>query len=368
MSKKVGVLTWHYYSNFGSQLQSYALLYTLKSLGLNSELIDYRQDGLYDLAPWKRALYYLATLFPYYIVKRIGEKYLFPRFRFEREFLKLKIKPLKKKELPNVAKKYDCVICGSDQIWAPNVYNSTYMLDFVPEKVRKVSYAASIGLNEIPDVLVPKYREYIGRLDNVSVREDKGKELLFHKCGIESTVVLDPTFMVSVKKWDSLTISPRLRKKYMFCYFLKVNHKYKKSVMRFAREKGLDVYGVSDNPHDSEWMTLLQWRIIGPREFLGFIRDAEMVVTDSYHCTIFSLLFRKKFATIERFSSDETVCQNSRILQLIKYFGISKQVVAASENFDIPEEEPDYVAIARKISVLRDESLEFLRKTVVEYA
>lgn len=261
---------------------------------------------------------------------------------------------------------YNAVICGSDQIWAPNVFNPLYMLSFVPDKTKKLSYAASIGLNDIPETLVGEYSRLLSRLSAVSVRENNGQELLQSRCGIESTVVLDPTLLLSAEDWTRLEIKPSVGTPYIFCYLLNPSHNYKKKILDYQKRTGYKVVGITENADDKEWMEVLEYRNVGPREFLGLIHQAKAVITDSYHCTIFSLHFNRPFITFERFKNTDSICQNSRIQQLDQYFNISKNIVSPNECDTLEAHAIGHMEFEKKRKYLKENSINYLKKALLE--
>ena len=354
--RNVGIITWFCTPNYGSQLQAYALNHVLSIQGNEVEFICFTK-----YPKLRRAIFHLPLR-----VQRILSKYYHSKeWAFCSPWIKLHYIHYSEKEVPSVAHNFSTVICGSDQIWAPNLYCPPYMLSFVPDEVNKVSYAPSIGLNEIPENLVEGYKKYVGRINHVSIREDKGQEILKNQCGIDSTVVLDPTLLLSSQDWDAIKEIVKIDKPYLFCYFLRENHTYRKSVEKLAADKGLKIYGVSYNITDSEWMENLSVSNIGAGEFLGLISGAAVVVTDSYHGTIFSMLYHKDFVTLERFDKNDPICQNSRIHQLNKYFGIENNVFTVKEDTELSVNPVDYSNFENKIAQLREKSIAFLKNSLV---
>lgn len=337
--KKVGIITWHYYGNFGSVLQAYALQEAIREMGYDVEFVNYRNLKFGKPNPAKTAVKLLLHY-------TLGS--LFPRFRiypqaFAHKYLRQGKLVTDTASLATLSAKYDTIVCGSDQIWAPNCYNPVYFAAFAGEGTRKVSYAASIGLNEIPADLVPKYREHLETFHAVSVRETEGKELLKRACGIDATLVLDPTLLHDAPFYQAIEQKVKgVSGKYLFCYFLNKEHAYRARVEQFASEHGLQIVGVSDRKDDAQWMTRLTGLSAG--HFIWLIHNAEAVITDSYHATIFSLLFHKEHQTLVRFAEDSPICQNSRIRQLQDYF--------AGVDFET------------RLSELRRHSLDFLNKAI----
>lgn len=356
-NRSVGIMTWHYYHNFGSALQGYALQSSICSLGYKCHIINYRNKrfGEYDpIKEWVKIL--LDRL-------NVSKKYRFPFSCFHAKYLKQTTIEQNSQNLYTTVAKFDTVICGSDQIWAPNVFNPVYMLDFVPDDIPKVSYAASIGLNEIPDELVGTYQKLLSRFRAISVRENQGAQLLDQRCGIKAEVVLDPTLLMNVDDWKKVEKKVKGKNKFIFCYFLNKDHRYKQSVRKYAKKKGVEVIGCSANPEDTSWMTVLG-NEIGPCEFLWLIHHAEAVFTDSYHGTIFSLLYHKPFITFERFENTDKICQNSRIYQLDDYFNLTQRIIKVEEETELIIGGFDYDIFEQRLCELRKSSLEFLRKAL----
>lgn len=358
--KKIGIITWHYYNNYGSVLQAYALQSAIEELGYNVKIINYRNLKFGKINFIKETIKLCLD----HISDAVGMHIKFPFDFFRRKYLRQTKLCQDEAKLTSLIKDFDAVVCGSDQIWASSVYNPVYMLNFVSEKVPKFSYAASIGLDYIDQNIVDQYRNLLKRFNRISVREETGMELLKQQCGIPSTVVLDPTLLITSDKWREVTdVQIKETSPYIFCYFLNKNHQYKDKIIEFAQIKRCKLIGVSDNERDKEWMELRN--NIGPSEWLNLISHSEFVFTDSYHATIFSLLFHKKFITFERFKSNDKFCQNSRIYQLDKYFDIGKYILSI-DNFD-PEvfiEEYDYLSFEHILKSLRDDSMLFLKTSL----
>lgn len=323
---KVGCLTWHDVYNFGSELQAYALQETLKNLGYSPEFVSYRKNSSLFSKIYHYFCEVRAAVTP--IDKgHHGEAFI----RFRHDFLKCSKKKYNSKSIVAANKVYSKFICGSDQIWAPNVYDPTYFLSFTDKK--KVSYAASIGLNEIPNELIPLYSKHLFDFHSISVRENEGKELLKKWCNIDSVVMPDPTTLLNVDQWKHISILPKTTKSYVFCYFLNKNHEYKEMVMKMVKQ-GLNIIGISASNEDSYWMQLID--NAGPREFLGYIEKADMVFTDSFHGSIFSLIFQKPVWILERFKVTDPLCQNSRIYQLTRDLSITDRILTQNTSEETP--------------------------------
>lgn len=357
--KTVGLITWHYYHNFGSALQAYALQTAIEQLGDRCKILNYRNPKFGRTNSLKLSIQYLLSKF-----KNAGiygfrkNNYVYPFVCFQKDFLHETKLYYNGDDIS--LRDIDILVCGSDQIWAPNVFNPVYMLDFAPDSVNKVSYAASIGLNEIPVEYSGIYTKLLSRFDSISVREETGRDLLKSVCSIDAQVVVDPTLLLSRTEWEKIEKKvDLLPDRYIFCYFLNENHRYRAKVQEFAMLHGLEIIGVSSNKNDASWMNILHG--IGPSEFLYVIRNCDYVFTDSYHGTIFSLIFEKAFITFKRFKETDKISQNSRIYQLAAWFGIDSNI------FRIEEYEPrekiyvDYQSVEAEMKKKIGESMDYLK-------
>lgn len=354
--KRVGIITWHYYPNFGSALQTYALFTTLKALGTKPLIINYKNPK-YNIDS------FFKTLIKRIIGSTIGVFNKHRKYSFIRFWQKIKYT---KKVYTNSTidtDKFDCVVCGSDQIWAPNVFNPVYFLSFVKNNsIKKISYAPSIGLNDIPDSLVDCYSNLLKDFSDISIREETGKELLRQKCNINKiTTVLDPTFLLDVDEYRKIEKKVNIKNRFIFCYFLNQNHNYYETVINYAVRNNLMVVGCSANKDDSKWLGDYGW--IGPQEFLWLIDHAECIFTDSYHGCIFSLLFHKKLLVLKRFNDFDPISQNSRIIQLDKWFDLSNNFI---EQFETSKEvrHNDIAYFEKKLIDARKISFDFLEKAL----
>lgn len=356
--KKIGIITWHYYANFGSVLQAYALQETISKMGYKAEFVNYHNPRLGKPNPTKDAIRVML----HGTLGLFSKRYRFERLYFSHKYLRQGKLVTDEAQLSPLSQEYSAIVCGSDQIWAPNCYNPIYFAAFAGEGVSKVSYAASIGLNDIPAELVPKYRQHLEGFHAVSVRETEGKQLLWEKCGIPATVVLDPTLLHDAPFYQAIEQRVEgIGSKYLFCYFLNKQHAYRERVEKYATEHGLQIVGVSDKTDDGAWMKRLTGLHAG--HFIWLIHHAEIVMTDSYHGSIFSLLFHKRFRTFVRFAEDSPICQNSRIRQLQDYFGGDVKVLGQHDAIG-EDKHVGFDSFEKRLAELRRLSLEFLRNAL----
>lgn len=310
--KRVGIITHYYHScNYGGLLQAYALSKRIEKLGLDAQLISY---NFLEKAPKKTIIrkdwLYFARLVKYYI-KRIKytkiEKGLKRRREMFYEFASKEIKHTQQvytdESISECQDDFDIFITGSDQVWNPDWYRDAFMLHFVPDMKKKIAYAASLGKRKVPNEKVDLYIERIKRLDSVSVREKETKEY-FNELGLSTEWVLDPTLLLSPEEWDEVCPHRLIKDKYVFCYFLGDSMEHRNLVQKFAKEKRIKVVTF---PHmvgafrscDKSFGDVKLYDAT-PFDFISLIKNAEYVFTDSFHASVFSSLYDKKFFVFQR--------------------------------------------------------------------
>ena len=371
MINRIGILSWHYHQNFGSALQCYALFQTLKSIGKKPIFLNYRNKKGGFLYKFSLGLLVVGSSIEYHIKRLLENLHIVKKGRWQCNAFQFRRKHLKQTcafndpiKAQKICHDIDAIICGSDQIWAPNCYDPFYFATFADgKKIRKISYAASIGLNDIPSNLIAKYQHNLKDFYAISVRESEGRELLKNKCGIDSTVVLDPTLLVDVSTYESIE-RPVLgiTSPFIFCYFLNEQHTYRSCVESLAKQKGLQIVGVSANCYDNTYMKCLS--NLGADHFLWLIHYAQIVLTDSYHGSIFSILYHKDFWIFQRFQETDPICQNSRIRQLSSHFSIEKQILPFGISHIDRKPDIDFYKIDSQLNALRKTSLTFLKEAL----
>ena len=349
--KKIGILTWHDHNNFGGALQTYALISTLKELDCDVHVINYHKIKQTNI------VFMLKFVVSKTLSQIINCKELYaPFLEFYNDYYNLtkEITDNNTAQLNNLG--FDAIIYGSDQIWAPNVFNPIYMGNNY--KGKKISYAASIGLEEIPHSMEPIYKQLLEDFSFISVREEQGKYILKNQCKIDSQLVLDPTLLRKKEEYITFEKSPysAVDKHYAFCYFLNEHHAYKETVEAIAKERNISLYGISKNRDDESWITFLDK--IGPREFVWLINNADYVFTDSYHGSIFSLLFHKKGLSFERFKNNDEINQNSRIDQLFRYFPVEKEISSNLSYYDFSK--VNFNIAEQNIASYKKKSIDYL--------
>lgn len=227
--------------------------------------------------------------------------------------------------------KFDAFICGSDQIWSAlklplQPLNFLYGIS----RNKKIAYAPSMGLDVLPHYYIKQVRKYICDFKYLSVRENTAKKVILDHYGIAAQQVLDPTLLVGREYWDrQLDKHPKLKSQenYVFCYFLgEIEPVVKTSIEKVANGKTVIIL-----PYEEDSTKVLngQYVLADPLDFVYLIKNADCVLTDSFHGSVFSILYDKQFAVTKRTHLGK-VSQTSRILSLLRLFGLDKQYCAGS--------------------------------------
>ena len=374
----IGICTPFKIDNYGTKLQAYAVQEKIRELGYDFEIINFNRRS--DLR--------INKLFAKYANKKyLGSKIHKKRMNLQVKNYNLKIRKdainsfdrthyILTKEikgygnLKKSANKYDALICGSDQIWLPGSINiPTATLEFGNKNIRKIAFAASFGISSIPKKKINQYRKFLKKIDFISVREDKGAELVKELIKKDVQVVLDPTLTVNRNVWDNLSNEGRkiINDKYIFCYFLGTNPKHREKVYELAKLNGLKVVTL---PHFKKYnemdenLTDIQLYDVTPCDFIRLIREAEYVCTDSFHSTVFSILYHKSFYTFERFNKKDKESANSRIYSLLGSLDLKDRIVTEENDYFITDRDINYENVEDKLKGLRIDTDEYLKEAL----
>ncbi len=218
----------------------------------------------------------------------------------------------------NWVNRYDCFFCGSDQVWNPT-YDTTSDLAFLSfAKGKNVAIAPSFGVSVIPDDVTDKYTKWLNDISFLSVREDAGAKIISDLTGRDAKVLVDPTMMLEADTWKKCVKKPdTLPQKYLLCYFLgQVSAKYKKEITSFAKKNNLQIVRLFD-------IESPDYYTYGPNEVLYSILNAEYIFTDSFHGSVFSILFNKNFTVFDRDEGGQSM--SSRLDTLLTKFGLQER-------------------------------------------
>ena len=236
-----------------------------------------------------------------------------------------------KRNIPNA----DIYICGSDQIWNTKFNNGkdpAFYLDFVPKEKVKVAYAASFATDSIDKEVKEITKERISKLDYVGVREISALDIL-NRLGIKNGVqVLDPVFLLNKFEWEELTYEINSNEKYIFVYDFDGNELIRDVALKLAKEKKLKIYTVFKSNYSDKVI-----KNMGPIDFISYIKNAEFVISNSFHGTAFSIIFERQFAVVNR---KEAI--NTRMRDLLNILNINHRLIGKKDDFDNIVKNVDY--------------------------
>ena len=383
--KKVGIVSCYFQHNYGSMLQALATQMALDKLGYENETIDI--SGFKGEIKKAKMLYFAkASLTSDILLSKLGmatnvlrrklskgvykENTIIRNKKFDdfyKKHFRLSEKYTSKADLSNKCKeKYSAVLVGSDQLWLPgNIAGDYYTLNFVPEEVNTIAYATSFGQSALPSDSAKKATVFLKKIRHVGVREESGQRLVKELAGRDVPVVCDPTLLFAGDEWMCIQKEePKINEPYILCYFLGNNPPHREFAKRLKEKTGckivalthLDEYVKSDEgyadytPYD-----------VDPADFLNLIRNAQYVCTDSFHCSLFSMLYKKEFFTFKRYARKTKSSTNSRLDTLFNLAGVKGRVLNGDEDIQkCLDMNIDYEKVHKNLQKIREESYQYL--------
>lgn len=347
--KKIGIITIIDNENCGNRLQNYALQEVIRNFGYeaitikNEKLLNSPENYFFNYLRYiKKKLKTLLNK------KKIKQFYDFNKnITFSKKTYTCKTKKLNKK--------FSYFIVGSDQVWKPTRKRLSYidLLEF-SDNNKRIAYAASFGIDEIDEESKQKLQQALPKFRAISVREEAGKKIIEESTNLKDIeIVLDPTLLIDKEKWISIEKNPFRNKKenYIFSYFLgEEDLEYVKNYCNKNNIELINFYEENKN--------------YGPAEFLYLINHAKIILTDSFHGSVFSIIFNKPFLVFERKEKTNNNNMNSRIETLLKTFELKDQKFSGTieeENYNI-----DYSKVNDILIKNQKKSKKFLEKVLVE--
>jgi len=347
---KVGILTFHDEPNYGAFLQTYGLSEAIKSLGYDVEIIDLRINKAYK---YNFIVKFLSPAIRYFIFETVRKKYL---KRTEKIYHS-------SKELLETPPEFDIYVLGSDQVWNKDITTElkySYFFDFVNDTKTRFSYASSFGMNEwdFDNAETSTIKRLLGKFSSIAVRESTAVSLCKNNCNLDTTLVVDPALLIS--DYSKLTGRIIQKPKSMVCFkftkgdsfynFLrefKAKNNYKVSILA----KTLPVNGLSN----IALPTVGQW--------IKSIAEAEIVLTDSYHALIFSIIYKKQFivlpANIKNFNRLSELLSDLNLTDRI--FNSYNEVLEDSRW----KSKIDYQKVDKLLTTKVDDSLSYLKQQLL---
>ncbi len=364
----VGILTFSYSCNGGSVLQAWALQKTISSFeGYDASIINYTKTHYgkpvigktvftKPVRGWtpKKIIKWTAVIAAHPFKMRKFEKF------FKKYYRNFSKQPYSREELVALNDVYDKFVVGSDQVWnsgSPQV-DDTYFLDFVKDNSKKIAYAASFGQKSVP----AEKREHIGNAISqfaaISVREPNGVDIVSELIAKKPVWVLDPSLLLSKEEYHKLSVAPKT-KGYVYVYLRQECERLDKFAQELADIHGLKVIKVLNN-----WVCGKNGKRlfpIGPHEWLGYIENADYVVTNSFHGICFSTIFEKEFY-IDLLENTST-STNSRLLGMLQQFNLSNRCIDDVEDMNSLCR-IDYNTVNSFKQIRINESLDYLKNAL----
>lgn len=366
MSKKqVGILTYHTGYNYGASLQAYALQKTILKFGYDCEIINFETEQflasreMFSRKPTRlKEVIKVISRIPYRI-QLLKRQQMFDDYT--NKCLKVSELYRTEEEVIAHAEDYECIVCGSDQIWnlgqddAPAA-NPIFFLNF-SKKQRRISYAASFGkyVKEAPDnedVFLPWLKQF----DVISVRETSGVDYLKSR-GFDCELCLDPTVLLDREDYDEICAERIIKDKYVLLFGWNTNDDLVSVGKKVANELHLPLINIVPPPR-AMFKGVKRKLDVGPREFLSLIRHAEFVVTNSFHGTAFSTTYEKPFVSVVTCKPD------LRMQSLLCQFGLEEWLVSADKVNVKKLLDIDFAQMRQNKQELRKSSLEYLQKAL----
>lgn len=363
----IRTITFHHEYNFGAMLQAYALITYLQTLGHDVRAIDYRapyspkHDVDFRWVPEKYDFLGLKQLYRIlkYPANTLEQK---RRDAFE-SFFKKNIDATDVKyhsilELKNNPPIADLYVAGSDQIWNtkfPNGTDASFYLDFGTPS-RKISYAASIATETIDDDKVSFVKGHLSNFDAISVRELSAQSLL-KSYGFESCVVVDPVFLLDKTHWEDFCDKEFANERYVLVYDFEPRGTH---VSRIAKRLscllGSKIYSVGPFRNSSADKSFVD---VGPDVFLSLVKNAQCVISNSFHGTAFSMVFGKSFFVIDREDG-----LNIRMHDLLRRYGLLNRLVNSDSTNELLLEKINYKSIEKLLVQDIEKSKSFLQRQI----
>ncbi len=368
---KIGIVSIHSAHNYGSVLQAYALQEELKKFSNDVKIINYRpkyfekQYKMFSLGVYSR---YKGLLNK---IVHLGWRTLMIKSRYNKykkfeNYIQSKYNLTKRytsyNELEKEKLDFDVIFCGSDQIWNTDItegFDKTYYLGFADNKVVKASYAASVGRKEIDSKYEDEYKKYISRLNYVALREETSKSVIENYTDKNICITIDPTLLIDLQKWDDLAKNSKLdiSYRYILVYILEENAEFVKIVNAISEYMNLKVVSVSKK---KRFKNESIYSDAGPEDFVKLFKNAEFVITNSFHGTVFSLIYKKRNCIVPHQKT------SSRMCDLMEKVGLSNRIIRNFNELDVEyiTKNFDYNSVETKLTEERKKAEDYIRNVL----
>ncbi|HWT76042.1 MAG TPA: polysaccharide pyruvyl transferase family protein [Mobilitalea sp.] len=358
---RIGILTFHRASNYGAVLQAYALQSAIRKLQPDCEIIDYRNETMeaanhvfYIMSKKAGPKHILAALLNAPL--RFYRKMEFQSFRKRQLMLSEVIHPENKSRCDEL---FDLLVVGSDQVWNDTItgFDKMFFLDIIKNNKKKYSYAASFGFHDIPALLTKEYKDLLASFSWLSVREESGRQIINKLLKRDVLVHVDPTFLLGSDEWERLCLPVKKKGKYILIYSINKNINLIDFAKSLSKQKNLPIiYLLMDITSMKKYPGMKFAFSPSPQKFISLIKDADTVVTNSFHGTAFSVIFRKNFY-VEVDYGDK---YNDRIDSLLGNLNLRSRIITQPQ-FRLEEPVIDWEETCTLLDAYRENSIEYLK-------
>lgn len=364
---KIGVVTNFDTKNYGSLLQAFALQKKLEELGSDPYILQKKATGKRSLGA--RAKKFLFRSGNNYSLKDKAEiKRAKKAFSIKNRKLQsfvnenIDVRVCSPKSAHLVVGDTDVMIAGSDQIWSSSAgtLSEFTTLQFVPDRIKRYAFAASLGTIELNEESKNLLRNGLEHFSEVTVRENSAVSLIKDITSVPVNTVLDPTFLYDTGYWSVIAKEPEVDENYIFVYMLRPEPVTLSAALALADKTGYKVYLFSNRLiNDSRVKNITD---AGLEEFLGYIKNADYVVTNSFHGTAFSIQFKKQFLSIAISGS------GMRVTDFLELIGAQDRIITSADQIDMINDEIDWSHIEDVIQAERKRSIEYLNRIISDSA
>ena len=328
---------------------AYALERKIRDLGYDVETISWLPDEVKN--PWKLSIIKKTGLIHYLLRLGYFSVFILPRnksFSALRSRMQTSKQIYEDRTLPSISDYYDKIVIGGDQLWncKVNYYNRNNFLPFIEEERRKVVYAASLALSELPPENAEAFKTLASKFGYITTREQRGQEIVEEAIGKPAPRVIDSAFFLSEAEWSKLAEPIKgVTKKFLFVYQVQSDVSLINFAQKMAKKHNLQIV-YCPFPLKKQ-IACKRFPYMSPEQWIWCVKNAEYVVTDAFHGTVFSIIFKKPFATeISNYGSDTS----SRITNILKIFDMENRLLQGMDcpGFEKPMNRAEIEAVIQE--------------------
>ncbi len=337
---KAGIVTITNGENYGNRLQNYAVQEALKDVGFQPETIHKITNVFNTENPRYLRKLRLKRFLHYHLTQEERRRLNF--YRFTHKYITRSRFVIDQTVPPELDKEYQYFIAGSDQVWNPFLeYCTAANFLIFTKRQKKIAFSPSIAVDQIPKEREEEFRNWISDFRLLSVREKQGAELIWKLCKRKAEVLGDPTLYVPAQQWRNIQKKVRVKKNgYVLAYFLgNCTKEYKQYIESLADTRSVTVF----------WLQTPEHFAIAPDEFLYLVDHAACICTDSFHGTIFSIIFHRPFLVFKR--KENFADMSSRMDDLLALFQMEGRIanqIKENQIFKIDFKKTDQIIIQER--------------------